>query len=146
MLGYNDLKKEIAKVVRTGSIETTEEKAIEYQDMIGHSNFEELQEAANDHKGAFYKIYATAYGITETLKFFRQNDYQILQVLQERDTMEYERDNYKEQFETRKADCLKLMDKLDETENENQRLTEENEKMKDEIIRLKARLFDYMNK
>lgn len=65
-------------VARTGILDITEEKAVMYQDLIGHATEGELGDLSNTPAltESFYRIYGTAYGTVAAIKFYlRYSDY-----------------------------------------------------------------------
>lgn len=159
MKGYEELKKVIEKVARTGMLETSEEKAIEYQDMIGHSTESQLAELANPENGelrrAFYKIHDVAYGTINTIVFYVNHSEKlannIADQVEEAEKQTEERmkkiiDCKQKELENTCGELFDTRIKADKASEENERLKEIIESQRNEIINLKAKLFDYMNK
>lgn len=151
MLGYNDLVKTLREVHRTGIIDAHIEKVCDYQDMIGHSSFEQLKELATEYKESFYRLYCTACGVTETLRFYFENSDAI--------------NRLREQVADKDADLDDLRRKLAEAEKvrdhfigehreavngwttrtaELKTANDEIEELKRQNMELKAKLYDIM--
>lgn len=154
MKEYKDLLELVKKVQATGGMDTDEKSVCDYQDMIGHSTDEQLRELANgDYKHAFYRIYGCAYGTIGAIQFFTQHSDKLDQILRDRDEAICDRDEAHEELEKLKdkvaENFLKAQKAVDAMEEEKAaRIKAENDLQaaQDEIIRLKARLFDMMEK
>ena len=156
MKGYEDLVKLIKKVQsEPGHVLDLNEAAIcDYQDMIGHSTEEQLKELANGtYKETFYRVYGVAAGTVEAIRFFGKNSNKIYEILLERDEAIADRDEALEKIaeEKRKAEqafntSCKFQASYSDTLKEKQELEKKLEAAQDEIIKLKARLFDLMEK
>lgn len=162
MLGIKELKKEISEAVRTGIVSTAEAKAIEYQDMIGNSTFEELAELANAENGearrTFYQIYSEAYGPIEAIKFYLNNSDNLSKKIfeqceaaaQEAETrtknlLQPKIDEQKKTIGSQVNTIMTLTEKVARMQEENDELNEIIKKQQNEIINLKARLFDLLD-
>lgn len=150
MKQYEDLVNLIQKVQATpGHILDTSEAAIcEMQDMIGHSTEEDLRDLANNDntKYQFFRIYGYAYGTVEAIRFFTKHSDKLDRIIYDRDEA--------------LADLADANEKVESLKKENGRLTVEKgslerkvddmqaaiDQQAEEIIRLKARLFDLLNK
>lgn len=128
-----------------GMIETTTENICYMQDCIGHSSVEEVRKAANsDSKELFYRVYGIAYGTVESIKYYRRNDEKILDLVADYEYIKNELEagratiaDLKTQRNNSDAESVKLI-------NEKAELQRENDRQKQEIIELKAMLFDLM--
>ena len=154
MKGYEDLVTLLKKVQATHGIDTDEKSVCEYQDMIGHSSQEQLKELANGvYKETFYRVYGFAYGTVEAIRFFTKNSDRIEAILRERNEAICDRDDMQDVLEKEKAahqtatkNAKTLCDDLYDEKRNTERLQKELEAAQDEIIKLKARLFDLMEK
>lgn len=145
-----DLCKEVA---RTGSLDTSSEKAIEYQDVIGHSNTGTLEEVANTPEliESFYRIYGVAYGTPAAIKYYvEHSDRQMDQRQQLEDakaTLE-KRDTRIKELEKALLDVERIVEEnevtLKEIRNEMKRNDTAIKSAEDENIKLKAELYDLM--
>lgn len=154
MKGYEELVKLLNKVQATGGLDVDEKSICEYQDMIGHSTQDQLRELANGNlKESFYRVYGHSYGTVEAIRFFTKNSDKLYDILAERDNAVIDRDEALEKLENQKQkiadNFLKAQNALDAAEEEKAarlKAEEDLKKAQDEIIRLKARLFDLMEK
>ena len=150
MVGYKELMELVKKTQATpGNILDVSDAAIcDMQDMIGHSTVQELRELSNNdqYKPTFYRIYGYAYGTVEAIRFFTKNSDKLDQIIRERDEAICDRDDLTD-------DLNKVNEKVKSIELENRELTRKLEttnaiidSQAQEIIQLKARLYDLMNK
>lgn len=154
MKEYKDLLELVKKVQATGGMDTDEKSVCDYQDMIGHSTDEQLRELANgDYKHAFYRIYGCAYGTIGAIQFFTKHSDKLDQILRDRDEAICDRDEALEELEKIKdkiSDNLlkvhKAVDAMEEEKAARIKAEKDLQAAQDEIIRLKARLFDMMEK
>ena len=126
-----------------------------YQDLIGHATVEENKALANESalNETFYRIYGVAYGTVAAIKFYMQNSNKVY-------NLEAELDDYKEELER-----LRTMHKnseerakfwedkseeykgqLEEAKRDMEGTVNELEKRDKEIMELKAKLYDLMQK
>ena len=137
-----------------GMIPTDTESIVLMQDIFGHSTVEELHDAANDkQKELFYRIYGIAYGTIEAIKFYVAESEKMQELrsdveyykgrceelhksLNEKEAMiERQISGYQDKLENWKQE--KISQDIKELN-----LTEENQKLKQEVIELKAKLYD----
>lgn len=146
------LEELLKEVARTGVIDiSTTDKVVEYQDLIGHSTVQELRELANTTtlRDSFYRVYDVAYGIVATINFYTKNDDRIVQLAEAIADQEAETEKGSKLIEDlREANKLlnenvkSLEKQLAEAKRDVEGM-EYNLKAKDEeIIKLKARLYD----
>ena len=145
-----DLCKEVA---RTGSLDTREEKLIEYQDIIGHSDTQTLDEVSNTPEliESFYRIYGAAYGTPAAIKLYIElSDRQVDQRMQIEDakaTLE-KRDARIKELEAALQGIKQLAEEnktvMAEIEKEASRKDTIIRSTEDENIKLKAELYDLM--
>lgn len=152
MKGYEDLLKTVKAVQSSGIMEITEQAILDYQDMIGHSTEEQLDELSKGtYKEAFYRVYGAAAGVIEAIRYYRRHSPAILEdqeriadlesvrdnLLKHNKSMEKEVEDWKDRTEKcRKAwedaekEKIELAKRIDELEAKNQEL--------------KAKLYDLM--
>lgn len=168
MKGNKELKELVKQVARTGFLEVTEEKIVEYQDMIGHSTLEELHQLANPNNGeeqrAFYRIHDVAYGVIATITFYVNNSDKLEDRIAEREKEAYndganarevvmqERVDQKQQAcEIWQAEAEQYKQDYERAKQDAQDFykkavdrRQEIEKLQAEIVALKAKLYDMM--
>lgn len=132
-----------------------DDTVVAYQDLIGHATMEENKELSNDPAlmETFYWIYGAAYGTVAAIKFYMQNSNKVENILAERDTYKADYEGLKEtkrllseQLETAKKNSETLCDKLYEAKQEIDDTLEKLKTKDAEIVELKAKLYDLMNK
>lgn len=154
MSGYTELVKLLKKVQASGGLNCDEASICDYQDMIGHSSIEQLKELSNgDYKEAFYRVYCLAYGVIVTLRFYCQNSTKIENVLRERDGYVCDIEDLQDKLNKAKAESDKNLDLFSKAHEGYIKVCQEKDDIQkalnlanDEIVRLKARLFDLMEK
>lgn len=154
MKGYEDLVKLLQHVQATHGFDTDEKTVCDYQDMIGHSSEEQLTELANGaYKESFYRIYGCAYGTIEAIKFFTKHGEKILAMLSEnadlKCDLEIAEDNAKKNFDLAEKNRQSWIEEKNRANNAENQITEKEKEiasLQDEIIRLKARLYDLIEK
>lgn len=144
MKDYNDLVKLINRVNATNGINTDEASVCDYQDMIGHSTEEQLTELANDDKTrrAFYWIYSLCYRVDDLLAFYIKHDDNIYKLRLERDTLLNDKEMLQDNCKIYERSINDLEDDLHEEKTKRETAERENEELKAEIIKLKAKLYD----
>ena len=154
-LDYEDLKKTIAHIQASHVMNCTEEAIIEYQDMIGHSSEEELEDLANTdvYKETFYKVYGEAYGTVEAIRFYLKHSNKIKDLLEEKADLEADRDLYKkyreEAIEENKKSTEMLLKSYRENDNLKKQTSDAESRIKEleaENQALKAKLYDLITK
>ena len=174
MKDFEALKALVKNVARTGILDTSEKAIVDYQDMIGHSTLEELHAIANSENGeekrAFYRVYAEAAGVINAIKYYRDNSNFIQEKLFDQYQQGFDDgkatqkrldeidakvalDEKQAQVEFWQAEAKQnrdeadlYKDSADENRREATRQAKEIEALQAEIIRLKAKLFDLMEK
>lgn len=148
MKDYNDLVKLINRVNASRCIETDTESVCSYQDMIGHSTEEQLTELANDDKTrrAFYWIYSLCYRVDDLLTFYVKHDENIFKLRLERDTLLNDKEELQSYRKTYEQSINDLEDDLHAEKEKRENAESENERLKAEIIKLKAKLYDLTTK
>lgn len=126
-----------------GIIKTDMEYICYMQDCIGHSTIAENIEASNGtQKELFYRIYGIAYGTVEAIKFYCLNSEKV----NEMRTRLADQEADLEYIKSEEARHKKLFDnKVEEVESltiENASLNQSIKEYQEEIIRLKARIYD----
>ena len=147
MKDYKDLVQTVKTIQSSHIMDCSEQAVCDYQDMIGHSSEEELEELAN---GAFietfYKVYGQAYGTAEAIKFYCRHSEKIRNIQTDLSETECDRDRYKALYEDQKKLSDKFHSETCEAEQKAHDLEVENTKLNKEIIKLKAKLYDLMTK
>lgn len=141
---YDDIKtaKELVEEVALNGMSLNQDDQIRAQDIIGHSTVGELEELANGKLGGkFYFLLQHIWNIEDVIRFWNNNSNP------EHKEVELLRDEAKKFREYSK----KLADEVESLKSELAQLkvkaindNASSEKDKQEIIRLKARLFDLM--
>lgn len=152
MKEYKDLVELLKRVQATGGLDCDNESVCAYQDMIGHSSIEQLEELANgNYKEAFYRVYGLAYGTIEAIRFHCKHGEKIkeLFVTIEDYKAEVERGSFlleeekKKTLETAK-ERNELQRQYNEADRERTKLQEVKERLEAENQALKAKLYDLM--
>lgn len=158
MKDYKDLVKLINMTAATGGLDVTNEAICDYQDMIGHSSIEQLHELANGkQKETFYRVYGVAYGTIEAIKFYCENSRKLAEIIEEHDEArldaeeradkaEEEAKHWKNQCEDTKEELFKVADEKAGHEWEEVHAKAALEDARQEIVELKAKLWDLTNK
>lgn len=144
------LEELVAEVARTGVVETTEEAAIKYQDLIAHASVEANRKLLNsNYTEAYIRVYAVAYGPVATVKYYLKNEERCSQVFGELEKVKEElktADTYEKVCEKQIAEKDKEIENLTKIVTELRRDCEGMELNLEEkdmqIIKLKARLYD----
>lgn len=143
------------RVAATGGFDTDNDSVIAYQDLIGHATMEENAELANEPAlmESYYRIYGVAYGTIAAIKFYMQNSNKVID-------MDYQLNEYKASFEAKCKELEFANEKIKAREKEVEKLCENMEELKGkisgykasiterdrEIMKLKAKLYDLMQK
>lgn len=147
MKQYEDLVKLLNKVQATGGLDVDEKSICDYQDMIGHSTQEQLRELANGSlKESFYRVYGHSYGTVEAIRFFTQNSNKMYDLLLERDGLKADLEIANKDIDKYMLESSKNYKAMMQERQEKEQAQDDLKKAQDEIIRLKARLFDLMEK
>lgn len=147
---YDKIKtvRELINDVRAHGFSTAVEDICRVQDIFGHSSIEELAGVANENSQEFYMVLFKIWRWDEATAFYNEHSNPV-----NINSLKKELSDCKEQLEASKKQIsefgkgyskelennAKLGKALDEYEKENQDL-------KDEIIKLKAKLYDIMVK
>ena len=147
MKGYEELVKLLNRVQATGGLDVDEKSICEYQDMIGHSTQEQLRELANGNlKESFYRVYGHSYGTVEAIRFFTQNSNKMYDLLLERDGLKADLEIANKDIDKYMLESSKNYKAMIQERQEKEQAQDDLKKAQEEIIRLKARLFDLMEK
>lgn len=158
MKDYKDLVKLVNMSAATGGLDITNEAICEYQDMIGHSSIEQLNDLANGpQKETFYRVYGVAYGTIAAIKFYCENSKRLAEIIEEHDEArldaEEEAERQKEAAERWEARYNEQFERREEAEKAGLRIIDEKselqtqlEEAQREIVELKVKMFDLMNK
>lgn len=147
MKGYEELVKLLNRVQATGGLDVDEKSICEYQDMIGHSTQDQLRELANGNlKESFYRVYGHSYGTVEAIRFFTQNSNKMYDLLLERDGLKADLEIANKDIDKYMLESSKNYKAMIQERQEKEQAQDDLKKAQEEIIRLKARLFDLMEK
>ena len=147
MKDYKDLVQTIKTIQSSHIMDCTEQAICDYQDMIGHSSIEQLEELANGaFIDTFYKVYGLAYGTGEAIKFYCQHSDKIKSLKDDLEKTERESNRFQKMFNDIHEEHQKTVQTCYETELKAHDLEVENTKLNKEIIKLKAKLYDLMTK
>ena len=147
MKGYEELVKLLNKVQATGGLDVDEKSICDYQDMIGHSTQDQLRELANGNlKESFYRVYGHSYGTVEAIRFFTQNSNKMYDLLLERDGLKADLEIANKDIDKYMLESSKNYKAMIQERQEKEQAQDDLKKAQEEIIRLKARLFDLMEK
>lgn len=154
MKGYEDLVALLKKVQTTGGLDCDQASICEYQDMIGHSTQEQLKDLSNGvYISTFYRVYGLAYGTTEAIKFYMKNSDKVYNLMLDRDSLKCDLEEMKDKYDKQVLEskknfdtAQKMRDAWEAEKAEKENIKKELEAAHEEIIRLKARLFDLIEK
>ena len=144
---YKHLVELCKRTKATKGLDTSIDRVVEYQDMIGHSTENELADLSNsEYKKEFYWIYSTAYRIEDTINFYVNHSEKIAAMVNENIDL-------KDDLEEEKSKNVELSEKYKTAKNNYDNAFHENavlkttiEMLKSDIINLKAKLYDLSNK
>ena len=150
---YNTLEELLKEVKATKSLNTDIDFIVHVQDLIGHSTENDLYKLSKEYKETFYWIYDEAEGIESTLKFFAAYSKFSEKLNEQLAEAEADRDKNAELLKLEKENSLNYAKQRNELEDKNKKilsncchLESENAVLKNEIIQLKAQLYDLMTK
>lgn len=155
MWGNKELVELIKKVNATGGLDLDLESICNYQDAIGHSTPEELHDLATNKQTseAFYRVYQAAAGTINTIRFYFENSNAVNELRERNMDLETEIEDLQHNYETMKNSrnhwmtCYDEKSKeLSEIENKKNEALLKASQLEEENIRLKAKLYDLMNK
>lgn len=154
MKGYKELLETVKMIQATGGMDIGNDAVCEYQDMIGHSSIEQLEElAAGNCREAFYRLYDAAYGTISTLRFYWQHSEKAQALQEAAQAADRERMRIRDYAETadkeleRRAKVISDQeDKIIEAEEKATAAEQRAKAAEAESIQLKAKLYDLMNK
>lgn len=152
MKGYNELVNLLNTVQATGGLDCDTASVCEYQDMIGHSTDDELRELSNGScREAFYRVYGLSYGTTAAITFYLNHSQKIYDWQIEKEDLSVDLDEAREKITAIEKKAKKNFETAENFRAEWEKEKAEKEKAEkelaaaqDEIIRLKAMLFDCM--
>ena len=152
MKGYEDLVKTLKMMQASHIMDCNMEAVCEYQDMIGHSSIEQLEELANgSYKESFYRLYGIAYGTIEAIKFHCNHGQKIREILETNadQTAEIDRLNFllteqKKDTDAQKKAREEIQSEYATLADQNMKQTAEIETLKAQMQELKAKLYDLM--
>lgn len=139
--------------------DTDIESICHYQDVFGHSCEEDHEKAAEgEYKETFYRLYQEAYGTIAVINFDRKHSVYCRNLRDQIEALESDIDDHlevekdlRQKIQSRDKDIADAAAKLTELYRENDTLKKEKyalaeavAKCGNEIVRLKAQLFDTM--
>lgn len=150
MKEYKTFEELVKEATARKSFDADLESILHYQDLIGHSTYEDLQELANgDYKEMFYTLFALAEGATAAIKFYAQYSNYCTNLRYDREetaAMLEEKQAAYEKIQVEKNEANeKLAAALLETNKVEKELKAEKERTEaqaTEIQALKAKLYD----
>lgn len=131
------------------------EAVITYQDLIGHATEEENTELCNDPalNETWYRIYGVAYGTTAAIKWYLNHSNKIAEMQADLEYYKREAEAAKEKIDdakkaagVQKANAETLNSQLYECKRDMDGTLKALKAKDDEIIQLKARLYDLMQR
>lgn len=132
--------------------DTTTEAICHYQDVLGHSCEEEHEKAAESgYRETFYRLYEEAYGVVATINFDRKHSRYARELRERVDDLEATCEEQKTYIKVCEAKATDEVKRRGDVETKLRQATEEADRCKkhiheleDEVIRLKAKLYDMM--
>jgi chromosome segregation ATPase len=150
---YKNLEELLKEVQATRGLDTNIEFITHVQDLIGHSNYEELEALSHEYKETFYRVYDEAEGIEATIRFFAAYSKFSHQLNEELANAEADRDKANALLKMEKDSHLATAKERNQLQAENIRTTaelndlkNENQELRDQLTKLKAKLYDLMTK
>lgn len=156
MKGYKELVELLKKTQSSGMLDISNEAVCEYQDMIAHSNEDQLSELANGTlKESFYRVYGYAYGTVEAIRFHCKHGRKIQEMICENEDMKESIELLTTKLKKAEEKAKKAEEKAVETAEKFRELWHKADQEKtqlecdvvnqrQEIIELKAKLYDMM--
>lgn len=148
---YENLEELLKEVQATRALDTKIEFITHVQDLIGHSNYEELERLSHEYKETFYRVYDEAEGIEATIRFFAAYSNFSQRLNEELADAEADRDKYNALLKMEKESHLATCKERNQLQADNIKITaerndlkQENEALKNELTTLKAKLYDLM--
>ena len=151
MKTIKELCNEIA--MNKGIMKTDNDAILEYQDIIGHSSEQENEEVSNGVLAEiFYRVFGEAYGTVAAIKYYMTHSDRVYDMQYNLGEAEAKAEKYEKRiaelektYSEKAKECCELETKLRETQ-QNLTVKERNLISKeDEIIKLKAILWDMQN-
>ncbi len=132
--------------------DTTIEAICHYQDVFGHSCIEDLEKASeSEYKETFWRLYDEAYGTVAMITFYGQHSRYCRDLRERLEDLEAETEEQKTYIKVCEAKATEEVKRRDDVEQMLRQEKEDHEKdmkyifeLKNEIIRLKAKLYDMM--
>lgn len=153
---YKNLEELLKESSRTGIIPcdcTNTEEIVKIQDLIGHTSVGDLEELSHNYGETFYRVYDLAYGTREAIKYFFDNSKLCSELRENLANAEADRDKYQYLLEQEKklsekncSDMLDVQAEVSKQRTENIELKMEIANLEAEMIQLKAKMYDLMNK
>lgn len=150
MFGYNELVELCKRVKATSGLDTSIDRVVEYQDMIGHSTESQLSELSNsDYKKEFYWIYSTAYRIEDTINFYVSHSEKLGEIFRENEQYKDDNGELKDEIKSLKEEINSLYVENKNLHDDNALLvadinnyTSRIEALENEVMKLKAKIYD----
>lgn len=148
---YETLEELLKEVQATRGLDTNIEFITHVQDLIGHSTEGQLYELSKQYKGNFYWVYDEAEGIEATLRFFANYSKFSEDLQTQLADAEADRDKANALLKMEKESHLATSKERNQLQAENIKTTaelndlkNENQELKDQLTKLKAKLYDLM--
>lgn len=148
---YENLEELLKEVRTTRGLDTSIEFIVHVQDLIGHCCIEDLDRLSHEYKQTFYWVYDEAEGIEETIKFFAEHSNFATKLQEDLSEAEADRDKYQFLLKEEEKKSLQYAKERNEAEakaNKTEKaladLEAKNKVLEDELITLKAKLYDLM--
>lgn len=145
MKGYKELLELLKKTQASGSLDISNAAICDYQDMIAHSDEDQLSELANGNlKESFYRVYGYAFGTVEAIRFHCKHGNKIQDMIYENSELKAEAEDLKAKLKSAQETAENFREYW---HDENQKTITQKmtiEKQEREIIELKAKLYDMM--
>lgn len=152
MKGYEELLELLKKTQASGLLDISNEAICDYQDMIAHSDEDQLEELADGTlKESFYRVYGYAYGTVEAIRFHCKHGRKIQEMICENEDLKDDIEKLKTDIKNLKASLEKAYETSEkfrelwqEADQEKTQLECDVVNQRQKIIELKAKLYDMM--
>lgn len=150
---YENLEELLKEVKATHGLDTNIDFIVHVQDLIGHSCEEDLEKLCHEYKQTFYWVYDEAEGIENTIKFYAAHSMYCNNLREELSETEADRDKFQFLWKEEKENALRYARERNEAQAENIKnnaaladMEAKNKALENELIALKAKLYDLITK